>query len=217
MGRAGRYTRRAGQLPASGDWGGMNWVDAVMLAFLALSVLVGLWRGLAREMLGLAAWIVAALLATRYYAVAVPLAGRLVEDGLIADLLAFAAVFVVILIGLSIAATLLSRLVRLSLLGGIDRALGAAFGLVRGGALLVLAYILSAAALPGPDWPDPVRRAAALPYLNQGARYAIAQAPTGWRHILPAVGADSATPGSALPDGDTGLPATQPGRTKESF
>ncbi|WP_428376348.1 CvpA family protein [Lichenicoccus sp.] len=183
----------------------MNWVDAVMLGFMALSVLVGLWRGLAREMLGLAAWIVAALLATRYYGRAVPLAGRLVEDGLIADVLAFAAVFVVILIGLSIAASLLSRLVRLSLLGGIDRGLGAAFGLVRGGALLVLAYILFAVALPGPNWPDPVRHAGALPYLNQGARYAIAQAPSGWRHVLPDIGSDA------------GSPADPSGRTKESF
>ncbi len=183
----------------------MNWVDAVMLAFLALSVLVGLWRGLAREMLGLAAWVVAALLATRYYGWAVPFADRFVEDGVIADVLAFTAVFVVILIGLSIAASLLSRLVRLSLLGGIDRVLGAAFGLVRGAAFLVLAYILFAAALPGPDWPDPVRHASALPYLNHGARYAIAQAPTGWRHVLPDLGADAASP------------ADPSGPAKESF
>ena len=162
-------------------------------------------------MLGLAAWIVAALLATHYYGVALPLAGRLVDDGLIADVLAFTVVFVAILIGLSIAATLLSRLVRLSLLGGIDRALGAAFGLARGGALLVLAYILFAVVLPPPDWPSPVRQAAALPYLDQGAHYAIARAPVRWRSMLPEIGPQNAPDGGTV---DTGL-AT--GRTKESF
>nr|WP_321986885.1 CvpA family protein [uncultured Lichenicoccus sp.] len=198
----------------------MNWVDAVMLAFLALSVLVGLLRGFAREMLGLAAWIVAALLATRYYGLALPLAGRLVEDPLIADAIAFAVVFIVILIGLSIAATLLSRLVRLSLLGGIDRALGAAFGLVRGGALLVVAYMLFAFVLPGPDWPNPVRHAAGLPYLHQGARYAIAQAPRRWRPLLPEIGADRGPDSGGAPDAgspDAELVPDAPGRTKESF
>ena len=37
----------------------MNWIDYTILGALALSVVVGLWRGLVSEVLSLAAWIVA--------------------------------------------------------------------------------------------------------------------------------------------------------------
>ena len=163
----------------------MNWVDAVMAGVLALSALAGFLRGFARELLGLAAWIAAAVLADRFYGAAVPIAGRWIDDGLVADVVCFAVVFLVILIALSIVANLASRLVRLSLLGGFDRILGLGFGLVRGGALLVLAYIALAFVLPAGDWPGAVRAARVLPYLHTGARYALAQAPERWRPMLP--------------------------------
>jgi membrane protein required for colicin V production len=170
----------------------MNWVDAVMLGIVALSALAGFLRGFARELLGVAAWIIAAVLAGRLYGAALPLARRWIEDGLIADVVCFAVVFVLILIALSVLANLMSRLVRLSLLGGIDRILGFGFGLVRGAALLVLAYLVLAFVLPQANWPDPVRTAHGLPYLHAGARYALAQAPERWRPILPQAGLQAA-------------------------
>jgi membrane protein required for colicin V production len=170
----------------------MNWVDTVMLGVIALSALAGFLRGFARELLGVAAWILAALLASRFYGSVLPVARNWIEDGLIADVVCFVVVFVLVLIGLSLLANLLSRLVRLSLLGGIDRILGAIFGLVRGAALLVLTYIVLAFVLPPDDWPVPVRGARSLPYLHAGAEYALAQAPERWRPNLPHVGQGSA-------------------------
>ena len=163
----------------------VNWVDLAMLAVVALSALAGFVRGLAREMLGLAAWIIAALLASRFYTSLLPLAGRWIDDGLVADMACFLVTFVVILIGLSLLATLFSRLVRLSLFGGIDRILGLGFGLVRGAALLVLAYIVLAFALPGDSWPDPLRQSRALPWVHAGAAFALARTPPRWRPNLP--------------------------------
>lgn len=166
----------------------MNWVDVVMFAIILLSALAGFLRGFARELLGLAAWILAALLASRFYVAALPLAKAWIEDTLVADVVCFSIVFVIILIALSVAANLLSRLVRLSLLGGIDRLLGAGFGLVRGAALLVLAYVVLAFVLPPGNWPNSLREAHGLPYLHAGAHYALARAPERWRPILPQVG-----------------------------
>ena len=37
----------------------MNWTDYIIIAIIALSVLIGLWRGLISEVLALAIWIVA--------------------------------------------------------------------------------------------------------------------------------------------------------------
>ena len=167
----------------------MNWVDFGMLALIALSAAAGFLRGFARELLGLAAWIVAGLLASRLYPGTVPFAQRWIADPLVADLVCFTVVFVVILVLLSVVANLLSRLVRLSLLGGVDRLFGAAFGLVRGAVLLVLCYIVLAFALPMRDWPGPVRTARGLPYLHAGAHLVLAEAPPRWRPLLPRIGA----------------------------
>ena len=37
----------------------MGWVDIAMIALLAVSVLVGLWRGFVLEVLSLTGWVVA--------------------------------------------------------------------------------------------------------------------------------------------------------------
>src|SRR6202020_795983 len=37
----------------------MNWTDYIIIGIIALSVLIGLWRGLISEVLALAIWIVA--------------------------------------------------------------------------------------------------------------------------------------------------------------
>ena len=170
----------------------MNWVDAVMLAVIALSALAGFLRGFAREALGLAAWIAAALLASRCYAAGLPLARRWIDDAQLADVVCFVIVFVVILIALSVLAGLLSRLVRFSVLGGIDRVLGAGFGILRGAVLLVLAFIVLGVVVAPEHWPDPVREARSLPYLHAGASYALARAPERWRPDLPQLAPDAA-------------------------
>ncbi len=172
--------------------GAMNWVDAVMLAVIALSALAGFLRGLAREALGLAAWLAAALLASRCYGAGLKLARRWIDDPQLADVVCFVIVFVVILIALSVLAGLLSRLVRLSVLGGIDRILGAGFGILRGAVLLVLAFIVLGIVVAPDRWPDPVRQARGLPYLHAGAAYALAQAPERWRPDLPQLTPDAA-------------------------
>ena len=170
----------------------MNWVDAVMLAVVALSALAGFLRGLAREALGLAAWLAAALVASRFYGAGLPLAQRWIDDPQVADVVCFVIVFVVILIALSVLAGVISRLVRLSVLGGIDRILGAGFGILRGAVLLVLAFIVLGIVVAPDRWPDPVRQARGLRYLHAGASYALAQAPERWRPDLPQLAPDTA-------------------------
>ncbi len=176
--------------------GAMNWVDAVMLAVIALSALAGFLRGFAREALGLAAWVAAALLASRCYGAALPLAQRWIDDAEVADVVCFVIMFVVILIALSVLAGLLGRLVRLSVLGGVDRILGAGFGVLRGAVLLVLAFIVLGIVVAPEHWPDPVRQARGLPYLHAGASYALTQAPERWRPDLPQL-APGAAPGAS--------------------
>ena len=99
----------------------------------------------------------------------------------LADPAAFASMFLVALIVLSIVANIVGGVVRESLLGGIDRTLGVVFGLVRGAALVVFAYIIAGMVVETDRWPDPVLQASSLPFAYQGAVWATGLLPEGYR------------------------------------
>ena len=162
----------------------MSWIDLVVLAILLLSALFGLRRGFVREALGLCAWVGAAILATRLYGQLLPFARRTINDDAVADPVAFAVVFTVLLIAFLLIAGALGTLVRGSLLGGVDRLAGFAFGLLRGFAVLVIAFLLVAPLLPVSDWPRAVRDSRSLPFVGRGAVFVAARLPSRFRPDL---------------------------------
>jgi membrane protein required for colicin V production len=127
----------------------LGWVDLALLVALLLSMLVGLWRGLLLEVLALVGWLVAWLGAqwlAPQWAPHLPVG----EAGSsLRALIAFAAAFVVVLIGCGISARLLRLLMQATPMRGVDRLLGGAFGLVRG---VVLLLVLAAVAASAPEW-----------------------------------------------------------------
>jgi membrane protein required for colicin V production len=121
----------------------MQTLDWVVAGGLLLSVLLGAWRGLVFEVVSLLGW-VAAFVAARLWGQAVglhlPLSGA--SEGL-RQVVGFVLVFVVgVLIGGLVAAGLKALLSKVGLRPA-DRALGALFGLLRGGLLLLLAVALA--------------------------------------------------------------------------
>lgn len=120
----------------------MSAVDWVLLAVLALSLLVGAWRGVVYELLLLAAWVVAFVLA-QWYAPAV--ADR-VPMGNASEPLRYAAGFALVFIGAVFAgglvAALIKKLVAAVGLRPVDRLLGMVFGLVRGLVLLLAVTVV---------------------------------------------------------------------------
>ena len=121
-----------------------NWVDLAMLALLALSALVGLWRGFTYELLSLAGLFVA-YFAARWIepelAPHLPIgeAGSMLNRGL-----AFATAFLLVLIVWGLVARVVSRLVRATPLRPVDRLLGALFGIARGVLVLLVVATLVA-------------------------------------------------------------------------
>jgi membrane protein required for colicin V production len=113
--------------------------------------------------------------------------------------LAYAAVFVGALILLSVVASMIGGVVRGSMLGGIDRTLGVVFGLVRGAALVVVAYI--AAGFVVTHWPEPVLQARARPFVAEGAAWLVAQIPPQYRPTLPNLPPGQETSAAALSRG----------------
>ena len=193
----------------------MNWVDLVMLAVLALSALLAFMRGLVREVLGVAAWVLAALVASPYgvFPMVQPWVRQQFPDPTTADIVAFGTVFLIVLIVLWLIAGIIARTVQDSALGGLDRTLGLVFGLARGAALLAVAYILVGMAIPVANWPEPVIEARALPLVHRGATWIAEQIPPTYR---PAVTAPPAgrptTAASLLQSQPTGRAGARPAR-----
>ena len=159
----------------------MTWVDLVVLAILAVSALLAFMRGLVREVLGLGAWVGAAIAASWGLPAARPRAQAWLGNSAWVDPVTFGVLFLVTLLVLMLVSRWISRIVRASPLGGVDRTLGLVFGLARGAALVVLAYIVAGMVLPIDRWPDPVLHARALPVTYDGAHWVWQQLPDKWR------------------------------------
>ncbi len=148
----------------------MNQLDLIAVGIVAISALLGLSRGFVREVLGLGAWVVAGWLSFMFAGRLIPSTAKIFgSDDLMASIAAYALVFIAAVIACSILANLIGRLVRLSLLGGLDRSLGMLFGAGRGAAVLIGAYILGGMAMPPEQWPQWVRDSRAVPFLHDGA------------------------------------------------
>ena len=117
-------------------------VDWMLLAVLALSFLLGLWRGIVQEVLSLAGWVAAFYVSQMYAPVA---AAWLPMEGS-SQMLRYAAGFVVVFVAVLASTVLVSLVVKKLLsavgLGPLDRLLGSVFGLMRGVVILLAVTVL---------------------------------------------------------------------------
>lgn len=127
--------------------------DWVLLAVLLLSVLLGAWRGLVYEVLSVAGWVAAFVLAQAY---ADEVAALLPLESL-SPPLQLAAGFLVVFIAVAFAGGMLAWLVKKLVasvgLRPVDRILGSVFGLARGAVmLLAFAVVVSMSPLRDAAW-----------------------------------------------------------------
>ncbi len=162
----------------------MTWVDLVVLGVLAISALLAFMRGLVREVLGLGAWVGAIFAGVWALPRVRPQFQSWFGTSPWVDPIAFGVVFVIALIVLMLISRWISALVRASPIGGLDRTLGLVFGLARGAALLVLAYIIAGMVVQVDRWPDAVLQARSLPLVYQGASWAVERLPVDHRPRL---------------------------------
>ena len=134
----------------------MTWFDYAVLAIVGISVLLSIIHGFVRELLALASWIIAFLVAQLCAADAARLLPAAVSSEPLRLLVAFLAVFLMVLLAATLVSNLLSSLLHRAGLGPVDRMLGAVFGLVRGFAVVMVVVLLAGlTALPRqPVWRD---------------------------------------------------------------
>ena len=133
-------------------------IDWAMLAVLAVSVLLGLWRGLLLEVAMLVGWVVAYFVAQWFAADLAPHLPVGTPGSGANRAAAFAVVFVLAIIIWGLAAKLVRMAVHATPLSIVDRIGGAAFGVLRGAVVLIAVATLVALtpAAQSPLWQSSV-------------------------------------------------------------
>jgi membrane protein required for colicin V production len=124
--------------------------DYAVLAIVAASILLGVWRGLVSEVLALAAWVAGLLAGYAWGPGMAPLFAEWVKEPALQLAAAFAVIVVLVLAAAALLRLVLSRLLRAVGLGPLDRFLGAVFGIARG-VMVVLLCVLVGGMTPLPQ------------------------------------------------------------------
>lgn len=145
----------------------MTLLDYAVLAIIGFSVLLSVIRGLVREVLALAAWAIAFVVAWMFGGQLAAIMPAEIPSEELRLLAGFAAVFFIVLLAMSLVAMGVSQLIKSAGLSAEDRMLGALFGLARGITVVMFLVLLAGTtALPAqPVWRDAVLR----PALERGA------------------------------------------------
>ncbi|MBD3678566.1 MAG: CvpA family protein [Rhodobacteraceae bacterium] len=128
-------------------------VDGVVVAVILVSAILAYSRGFMREVLSIVGWVGAAIAAyfgapkldplIDEFAPSIPVVGEILGDSCeLSMLAAFAGVFAIALVIISILIPFFAGAVQRSALGGLDQALGFLFGVLRGAVLVAIALVI---------------------------------------------------------------------------
>jgi uncharacterized membrane protein required for colicin V production len=120
----------------------VNFIDVIVLVVIGLSALIAFSNGFVNVVLWILSWVGAVVATVYFFPMARPSAERYIAEPLIANVVTAVAIFIVALIVCAILNQIISRAVRGSAIGAIDRSLGLLFGLVIGAAIVCGGYML---------------------------------------------------------------------------
>jgi membrane protein required for colicin V production len=158
-------------------------IDIIIAVALIVSIVIGYVRGLVKEAISIAALAVA-IWAALYFG---PVVGEISQSWISSvEMQVWFGRVLVFSIVLSVGSLIswgISKLVRLSVLSGLDRMLGSAFGALRG--LLVVALFVLVGDVTGFDKNNWGRKSRLLPYIEVVADWITVMAPKGYDLIIP--------------------------------
>ena len=141
----------------------MVWVDVLIVAILGISSMLGVWRGMVRELLSLLFLVLALVIAQSYGTELSEMLVSVIANGAVRYFVSVCCLFVVVLLCGALVIFVSQKFLVLTGLMIIDRGLGVLFGLARG-ALIVL--ILTFVARPFVSGSDMWTASIFLPYVD---------------------------------------------------
>jgi len=115
-------------------------IDIIIIAFFAISILIGVYRGFVKEVLSVAAWALAALVAFKFGEQAKVFVTPYIKQEPLDLAVAYVGIFLLALIAFSIVSHIISQIFKSTGMTGFDRSLGVIFGLIR--AAIVVAVLI---------------------------------------------------------------------------
>lgn len=119
----------------------ITWLDIILLVVMLISALLAMVRGFMREVLSLASWATAAIVAYWAFPKTFPLVQTYISNEIAAKVVAVAVVFLGTLLIVAIITIRISDTILDSRIGALDRTLGFIFGLARGLLIVVVAFL----------------------------------------------------------------------------
>jgi membrane protein required for colicin V production len=110
----------------------INWVDIVLLLILLAFAVFGFISGFTEKFFSLISWTGAAITTMHVYPWLKPWAQKHIDNETLASIVTFAGIFLVLLISFRLATSFISKSIKDSPLGGLDRSLGVVFGIITG-------------------------------------------------------------------------------------
>ena len=148
---------------------GVATVDWIIAAVVLVSVLVGLLRGVTREIVSLAGWVLGLVLAF-FFAGQVGAALLPIEPPVLRTVIGGLLILAGVLILAALLGALLRALMAAAKLSALDRLLGAVFGFARAALVLGAAVLLASGTLvPKAGW---WKQSTLLPWLEAGVAFA---------------------------------------------
>ena len=161
----------------------MNWVSLVIIAVVALLTWRAFRQGFLRELVGLAALILAVPVAGVFYDDMVPKVEPIIDDATVSALVSFLLILAGVIVAGQLIGYLLRRGVDVLNLGGADRIAGAAFGALQG-LLLCQVLLVALVNFPTPDIRTHIDDSIIATRLLEGAPVVLAILPDSFQEAV---------------------------------
>ena len=158
----------------------MNWLDMMLIAILAVSIVASFAKGFTREVIGLVAAVAALLCGSWFYRIAGDVVRPWVGSREVANLCGFLLIVAAVIVLGWLVSLLVSRMMKAVGLSWLDRLLGLAFGVARGVIVCVAVITAIVAFAPGADAktpPQAVVQSTVAPYIIDAAHVLTLAAP----------------------------------------
>jgi membrane protein required for colicin V production len=152
-------------------------LDIILIGVMLVSALLAMIRGFMREILSIAAWVIAAVATLYAYAKFLPLAKSYFNNDIVAAAVLVGGTFLGTLLIVSIITVRFSDMVLDSRVGALDRTLGFLFGLGRGLIIVVVAFLFFAWLVPPRTQPSWVANAKSKVVLQSTGDWLISMLP----------------------------------------